>query len=87
MTILEEAAALITGPRRDAYGDVRSSFERVATMWTALLSHPITASDVARCMIAFKLQRESNRAARDNRIDICGYAALLDQLETLPPPP
>ena len=82
-TILEEAATLISGARRDAYGDVRESFATVAAMWSVILRRRVTPSEVARCMIALKLCRENSKAARDNRVDICGYAALLDQLETL----
>jgi len=33
------------------------------------------------CLIALKLVRELHRAKRDNRVDICGYAGLLDHLQ------
>lgn len=79
-SILTEAAAIIEGPRRDAYGPAAESFSRIAVVWSALLQHPVTSHDVALCMIALKLLRESNKSARDNRVDICGYAALLDML-------
>jgi len=81
MTILEEASQVITGPRRDAYGDVRESFAKVATMWSVVFGVTVTPSQVAQAMIAFKLCREVNKAAYDNRLDLAGYCALLDRLE------
>lgn len=81
MTILEEAQAIIEGPRREAYGDAVQSFERLATVWSALLRVPVTARQVAHCMIALKLCRDSNAAGRDNLVDVAGYAALADQLK------
>lgn len=81
-TILDEAAAIIAGPRRSSYGDVQESFGRIAKVWSVLLPCEVSASDVARCMLALKLCRECNKPQRDNRVDICGYAALLDQLES-----
>jgi hypothetical protein len=85
-SILTEAEAIINGPRRASYGDVAASFQRVATIWNALLidklKQPLTATDIPLCMIGLKLCREANKEARDNRVDICGYAALLEQLQT-----
>jgi len=82
--ILLEAAQLISGPRRESYGPVEESFERVATVWTALLgkrlSAPLTAADIALLMAAFKLCREANSPGFDNRVDAVGYLALLEQI-------
>jgi hypothetical protein len=80
MSILEEAHAIIIGPRREAYGSVEESFERVATMWSVLLGKTVTREQVALCMVALKLCREMQKPGRDNRVDICGYTALLDHL-------
>lgn len=81
-SILEEANQIITGPRRDAYGSVEESFVRVAQTWSAVLKTPITPSQVALCMLMLKCCRESNKPQRDNRVDIAGYVALLDLLES-----
>lgn len=86
MTILEEADATINGPRRAAYGPAEESFARIATVWSALLRQPITATQVALCMAAFKLCREANAHSRDNLVDLCGYAALLQAIEEAPKP-
>lgn len=80
-SILAEADTIINGPRRDAYGDVRQSFTAVAHTWSDILKHPVTPQQVALCMIALKLHREANKPSRDNRVDVCGYTALLDRLE------
>lgn len=81
MTILEEAQKIIAGERREAYGPVEESFLRIAAIWTGILGKPVTPKEVALCMIGLKTYREANKAGRDNRIDIVGYAVLADQLE------
>lgn len=82
--ILDRARALISGPRRAAYGAVEQSFERVARVWTELLSsklkEPLSSPDVALLMAAFKLCREANSASTDNRVDAIGYMALKEEL-------
>ena len=81
MTILEEAAKIIIGDRRTSYGPVEESFRRISSLWSAMLGIEITSSKVALMMLGFKLCREMNKHNKDNLIDICGYAALLSQLE------
>lgn len=41
----------------------------------------VTPQQVCLCMVQLKIARELNKPTRDNRVDLCGYAALLDQLE------
>ena len=36
---------------------------------------------VPMCLITLKLVRELHRAKRDNRVDICGHAGLLDDIQ------
>lgn len=80
MNVLEEAGEIITGARRDAYGPVEQSFGAVASTWSSILGIEVTSRDVALCMIALKLLRDSHKPGRDNLVDICGYAALAEQL-------
>lgn len=80
-SITQEAHAIINGPRRQAYGHASKSFQRIANVWTEILGSKVTPHQVALCMIGLKLLRESNKPARDNRVDICGYAELADQLD------
>lgn len=77
--LLSEARAVIGGPRRVSYGNARESFERIAVYWGAYLGHEVTAHDVAMLMVLFKASREANKHARDNLVDIAGYAALAEE--------
>lgn len=79
-SILQEAEQIVNGPRRDAYGPAEESFARVAAVWSSVLKQPVTAHQVALCMIGLKLCREANKPARDNRVDLAGYVALADKL-------
>lgn len=83
-SVSQEAHALINGPRRGAYGPVEESFQRIAAMANVMLeerlSAPLTAGDVAKFMLCVKMARERQSHSRDNCVDICGYADLLNQL-------
>jgi len=79
-SILLEAAEIISGPRRESYGSVEDSFNRIAKAWSVVFEAPVTAEQVALCMIQLKVCRELNSHSRDNLVDICGYAALLEDL-------
>lgn len=75
--ILSEAYHLVHGDRQQDYGDALQSVERVAMMWSAILGVTVRAEQVPLCMLALKISRECNRAKRDNRVDMAGYAELL----------
>lgn len=85
-TVAEEAQAAVYGDRGKDYGHPRENFSATAALWNALLAdkltEPVTAEDVARCMIGVKLARDLHSPKRDNRVDIIGYAITLDRLET-----
>lgn len=87
-TIATDAHAAVYGDREAEYGHPRGDLTRQAIMWTALLQgkladgEHVEPSDVARCMIATKLSRDVHTHKRDNRVDVAGYAILLDRLET-----
>lgn len=84
-SILREAERIVGGDRRQDYGDMQTSFARIAGMWSIILGGArVTPRDVARCMIALKLTRDCNRAKRDNLVDIAGYAHCAQQLEDVP---
>lgn len=80
MSILLEAEQIINGERREAYGDVRESFAKIAALWSVVLGVAVTPSQVALCMTLLKIQREANKPGYDNRLDAIGYIALLDKL-------
>lgn len=79
-TILEEAEDIINGPRREAYGPVEESFERIARVWSGILGKPVTGKQVALMMIGLKVCREANSSHRDNLVDIVGYTLLTEKL-------
>ena len=71
-----EAHRIVTGERREQYGDLDESLAIVAALWSTLLSKEITIQDVCRCMIALKLSRDMLVEQPDNLIDICGYVEI-----------
>ena len=81
---LQEAEEIINGPRREAYGPVEESFNRIAAVWNATLfkklKAQLSAHDVAMCMIGLKLCREANAHSHDNILDLIGYAALAEKV-------
>lgn len=75
--ILDTAKTIINGDRRDDYGSARQSFETIATLWSVVLNHAVTAHDVALCMVQLKVARALvSPEKRDSYVDMCGYAAL-----------
>jgi len=80
-TILEEAAAVCRQRQAD-YGHPRQDFTRTAALWTAILGAPVTAKQVALCMVALKLSRECFKPKRDNLVDAVGYLQTAKLLET-----
>ncbi len=79
--VLQEADAIVTGERQEAYGPPVESWREVARLWSEVLGHKVTASDALRCMIAMKLSREKFKHKRDNLTDIAGYTLILEMVE------
>lgn len=79
--LLLEAQALIDGDRQADYGDPLTCHARVAKMWSVILDREVTPIQVLQCMMALKMGRAvNNPAARDNYLDIAGYAGLTDHI-------
>ncbi len=76
-TVLQEAERIINGSRREDYGDVRLSFERIAALWSPVIGTTVSAEQVALCMIQLKVARALNGWQRDSIVDIAGYAGCL----------
>lgn len=82
--IADKAATLIAGDRKAAYGDVVEGLERIAVMWTAMLTaagaapaRPLTPKDVGNMMETMKIARRYTGPHRiDNYIDGAGWAAV-----------
>lgn len=79
-TILAEAARLVYSDRNKDYGHPADDFRRTALAWEAVLGVPVTAEQVALCMIGVKIAREAHKPKRDNRTDMAGYAACLQRI-------
>jgi hypothetical protein len=81
----EEAANLVHGDRQDDYGHPLDNFSGTAGIWNGLLhkklSHPITAEDVALCMVGIKLSRETHVSKRDNIVDSHGYLMTYEMVQ------
>ena len=83
MTLLEEAQNIIEGQRKNDYGSAQESFGRIATIWSAILGVPVSPKQVALCMVGMKCARlAATIDHRDSWVDVIGYAALVDQLES-----
>lgn len=79
-TILEEAQRLTHGERQASYGHPIDDFSRTAAMWQAILGCPVTAEQVAMCMIAIKLSRLCHTMRRDSVVDVAGYANTMQMI-------
>lgn len=67
------AADLVAGPRGDDYGHPLDDFSRAALIWQAILGQPVTAEQVALCMVGVKIAREVHTPKADNIVDGVGY--------------
>lgn len=78
---LEEAGKIVRGSREDTYGPAERNLSRIAEMWSAYLSMPLTARQVAVMMVLLKASRDAFKPKHDNMVDICGYAYLADMID------
>jgi len=78
-TVLEEAQALVYGPREAQYSPPQRDFAKTAKMWSGLLAEKlqpgqeITPEEAVLMMVCLKLSREVFRHKRDNIVDGIGY--------------
>ncbi len=79
-SILMEAHRIINADKQEIYGEAHASFQRIADIATIVLGRYMSAEDCALFMICFKLAREAHKHQRDNLVDLCGYAAILQNL-------
>lgn len=84
-TVLSEAEKLVSGTRREDYGDAFECQNAVAKMWSIYLRDKlktdITAEDTCMMMVLMKLVRQSMRPKRDNIVDIAGYSRVHEMCE------
>jgi len=89
-TVLDEAAALVDGPRAADYGHPSIIYAPVGRIWAALLSGrlgidvPDIPSDLVCIMLAgMKLGRHAVRKKRDSLVDLAGYARTVEMCESV----
>lgn len=89
-SILTEAESIVNGARASDYGSAHESFFRIANLTETLLDKTekevlkegeIHSTIVVKMLLAVKLVRESNKHKRDNLVDLCGYAELLNRIQ------
>ena len=79
-SILSEAEEIVNGSRHSDYGDARESFGRVATIASVMTGKELAPEDCCAVLMAVKLVRESFKHKRDNLVDLCGYAHIMNEL-------
>jgi len=97
-TVCAEADRLVSDDRQAAYGHPQDNYSLLADLVSPIVARrllgvdavtaggypTLTASDLALVMVQVKVARELNHPKRDNRVDLCGYAKVLDMIETAP---
>ena len=82
MTLLEEAADLIAGDRMESYGspvDMASAWAQIASAATGLDLKP---EMLPILMVSVKLARMRTGYHHDSAVDVAGYMALAEILQT-----
>lgn len=80
-SILEEAQQLVGGSRQRDYGHPRENLDRIARIWSVILSTEVTPRQVALCMVGLKLARDVNTPKRDNLVDAVGYLLTVEMVD------
>ena len=77
-----EAAASVIIERESSHGSPADNFRLVGDLWAHYLNIPgeIEPKDVAAMMILLKIARSRLGHSDDHAVDICGYAALMNEL-------
>ena len=79
-SILSEAEEIVNGSRHSDYGDAKESFSRIATIASVMTGKELAPEDCCAVLMAVKLVRESFKHKRDNLVDLCGYAHIMNEL-------
>lgn len=78
---LRKAIEIVNGDREGQYGSPEDNFKIIASFWSEYLKTKITPGQVADMMILLKIARcSSGQYKDDNYIDICGYAAIGNEI-------
>lgn len=74
----------IVNERRKVREAPRPHFRRVAQMWSAILSCPVSPQQVIMCMAALKIAREAGGTEPDNIADAIGYLSMMEEVADRP---
>ena len=79
--ILKHATDLVGGDRAAQHGDKTANHQNIANLWSAYLSTPITADQVAIMMVLLKAARtKTGSVNRDDFVDMAGYAGVAGEI-------
>lgn len=74
--------AALLKERGKIYGDAVATHVRIAEVWSGILDKPVTAHEVALCMIGLKLVRsQCSPDHLDSLDDTLGYAEIAKQIQ------
>lgn len=80
-SILSEAEEIVNGSRHSDYGDAANNFHRIANVVNSMYPQlNINAQQCCAVLMAVKLIREGFRHKRDNLVDLCGYAHIMNEI-------
>jgi hypothetical protein len=83
-TVLDEAAALVDGPRADDYGHPSIIYAPVGRIWGAILGIPdIPPATVCLMLAGMKVGRYAVKKKRDSLVDAAGYARTVEMCESV----
>ena len=80
-SILSEAEEIVNSIRHSDYGDPVESFERIAKTASMIAGRDLSPNECCAVLMAVKLVRESFAHKRDNLIDLCGYAYIMNEIK------
>ena len=79
-SILDEAKAVVEGSRQSDYGDPVESFDKIAKTASMIAGKDLSPKECCAVLMAVKIVRESFNHKRDNLVDLCGYAHIMNEL-------
>ena len=79
-TILDEAKAIVEGSRQSDYGNPVESFDKIAKVASMITGGNLSPKECCAVLMAVKIVRESFKHKRDNLVDLCGYAHIMNEI-------
>ena len=79
--LLDKVKELITRDRNETHGDANVQLANTAKLWEAYLQFPVTAEQVAMCMVLMKISRSDYGVFNeDDYLDLLGYGAIAGEI-------